>query len=89
MTPDDLARLLREALSLALLVSGPALLVALVVGAIANALQTVTQVQDPALSYVPRLVAVSFVLTLAGAWMTTEVVGFTTQLWQQIPTLVR
>ena len=89
MTADDLARLLREALSLALLVSGPALVVAVVVGVIANAMQTVTQVQDASLSYVPKLMAVSFVLTLVGGWMTAELVTYTTHLWEQIPTLVR
>ena len=56
---------------------------------IANAMQTVTQVQDASLSYVPKLVAVSFVLTLVGGWMTAEIVTYTTHLWEQIPTLVR
>jgi len=89
MTTDDLERLLREALSLALLVSGPALVCALLVGIVVSAMQTVTQVQDASLSYVPKLVAVTFVLTLTGGWMTAEIVHYTTNLWEQIPALVR
>ena len=89
MTTDDLERLLREALSLALLVSGPALVAALLVGIVVSAMQTVTQVQDASLSYVPKLVAVTFVLTLTGGWMTAEIVHYTTNLWEQIPVLVR
>jgi type III secretory pathway component EscS len=66
----------REALLLALLVSVPPLGAALVVGALTGVLQAATQVQEPALGVVPRLVAVLAALALAGPWIGAHVVRF-------------
>ncbi|AKF07799.1 Flagellar biosynthesis protein FliQ [Sandaracinus amylolyticus] len=84
----DLARLTAETLYLVLLVSGPALAVSVVVGLAIALLQAVTQVQEPTLSFVPKLVAVALTLALVGAWMSGEVVRFTSELWLAIPRLV-
>ena len=89
MLAADLTRLLTEALYLVLLVSGPPLLVSLVVGLAVGLLQAMTQVQEQTLTFVPKLVAVGLVVTVAGGWMGAEVVRFTGQLWAQIPALVR
>jgi len=89
MLAADLTRLLTEALYLVLLVSGPPLLVSLVVGLAVGLLQAMTQVQEQTLTFVPKLVAVGLVVTVAGGWMGAEVVRFTGQLWAQIPVLVR
>lgn len=89
MLAADLTRLLTEALYLVLLVSGPPLLVSLVVGLVVGLLQAMTQVQEQTLTFVPKLVAVGLVITVAGGWMGAEVVRFTGQLWAQIPALVR
>jgi flagellar biosynthetic protein FliQ len=47
-----------EALYLALILSGPALLTSLVVGVGIGLVQAVTQVQEQTLSFVPKLIAV-------------------------------
>lgn len=85
----DLSRLLTEALYLVLLVSGPPLLVSLVIGLVVGLLQAMTQVQEQTLTFVPKLVAVGVVLAVLGGWMGAEVVRFTTQLWTSIPAIVR
>jgi flagellar biosynthetic protein FliQ len=69
--------------------SAPVLLSALVVGFVVSLLQSVTQMQDPALGFVPKLVAVGLCLLLFGSWMITEITVFTTQLYERIPDLVR
>lgn len=88
MSTADLTRLTAETLYLVLLVSAPALLVSLAVGLIIGLLQAVTQVQEQTLSFVPKLAAVALVLAVSGAWMSGELVRFTTTLWEAIPTLV-
>jgi flagellar biosynthetic protein FliQ len=85
----DLTRLLTEALYLVLLVSGPPLLVSLVVGLAVGLLQAMTQVQEQTLTFVPKLLAVGLVVTMLGGWMGAEVVRFTSQLWSSIPALIR
>ena len=66
----------REALLLALVVSAPPLVAALVVGAAVGVLQAATQVQEPSVGVVPRLVAVLGALALAGPWIGAQVVRF-------------
>ena len=88
MTASDLARLTTETLYLVLLVSAPALAVAVVVALVVGVLQAVTQVQEQTLAFVPKLVAVALTLALAGGWMSGELVRFTSALWLAIPRLV-
>ena len=85
MEPAELTRLASEALYLVLLVSAPALVVALAVGLVLGLLQAVTQVQEQTLSFVPKLVAVALVLSATGTWMSGEIVRFTDTLWRAIP----
>jgi len=66
----------REALLLALVVSAPPLAAALLVGAAVGVLQAATQVQEPAVGVVPRLVAVLGALAVAGPWIGAQVLRF-------------
>jgi flagellar biosynthetic protein FliQ len=88
MASAELTRLAAESLYLVLLVSAPALGVALVVGFVLGLLQAVTQVQEQTLAFVPKLVAVALVLAVTGTWMSGEIVRFTDSLWRAIPQLV-
>lgn len=89
MDAAELTRLTGETLYLALLISAPVLGVSLVVGTLIGLLQAVTQIQEHTVSFVPRLIAVALVLALGGGWMSEQVVGFTSRLWESIPRLVR
>jgi flagellar biosynthesis protein FliQ len=68
--------------------AGPLLMVALVVGVGVSLLQTVTQIQEMTLSFVPKVVGIVLVLLVSGNWMLREIVSFAQQLWSSIPTLV-
>jgi flagellar biosynthesis protein FliQ len=77
------------ALVLGAKLSAPVLLSALVVGFVVSLFQSVTQMQDPSLAFVPKLVAVGICLLVFGSWMIAEVTLFTEQLYERIPDLVR
>ena len=68
--------------------AAPILLVTIAVGFGISLLQSVTQIQEVTLTFVPKLGAVALVLLLAGNWMLAEIVGFTTELYESIPGLV-
>jgi len=87
--PAEITRLASESLWLALLVSAPVLVASLVTGTLVGLLQAVTQVQEHTISFVPRLIVVAVVLALGGEWMGSELVRFTSGLWESIPELVR
>jgi flagellar biosynthetic protein FliQ len=69
-------------------VSAPILVTSLVVGLGISMFQSVTQIQEVTLSFVPKLVAVAAVLVLMGSWMLGQLVGFTRELYEMVPRLV-
>jgi flagellar biosynthetic protein FliQ len=70
MTPEYVIQLLREALTTALWLAAPLMIVGLVVGIAISMLQVLTSIQDSAFSAVPRLVAFLAVFIVALPWMT-------------------
>lgn len=88
MTPDSFVRIIQQALLLTLLLSGPALLVALVLGTIISIIQAATHIQEQSLLSVPKIIAVLAVLSLAGLWMLTQIVAFAQALMNIIPRVI-
>jgi flagellar biosynthesis protein FliQ len=66
----------QQALVLSLAVVLPVLAVAAVVGLVVAVLQAATQVQDPTLAHLPRIVAVVAALAAFGPWMGREIAAF-------------
>ncbi|GAB2693819.1 flagellar biosynthesis protein FliQ [Thalassiella azotivora] len=77
------------ALTVAAKLSAPMLLTALVVGFAISLFQSVTQIQEITLSFVPKAVAVGIALLVCGNWMLHEITSFTIALYDRIPDLVR
>ncbi len=76
------------ALGLAAKLAAPALITALVVGFTVSLLQSVTQIQEVTLSFVPKAIAVALALVIAGNWMISELVVTTHELFDRIPQLL-
>lgn len=68
--------------------SAPVLITALVVGFAISLFQSITQVQEPTLAFVPKAVAVAVVLIFTGHWMISDMVDFTNALFEKIPGLI-
>lgn len=88
MNQDTVVNLATQAMELGLKVAGPLLLAALVVGVIVSVFQAVTQIQEQSLSLVPKIVAVAVVIVVLGPWMLGQLVTYTAQLYNSIPTMV-
>jgi flagellar biosynthetic protein FliQ len=80
--------LARNAIMLALLIAGPMLIVALLVGLTVSILQAVTQIQEQTLAFVPKLIGVSVIFLLALPWILQLMVKYTTELFRSLPSLV-
>lgn len=72
----------------ALELSLPILGAGLVVGLVVSLVQALTQVQEMTLSFIPKILATIAVLALAGPWMLSRLLGFTTELFHSIPAIV-
>lgn len=88
MNQDTVVNLASQAMSLALKVAGPILLVALVVGLVVSIFQAVTQIQEQSLSLIPKIAGVAVVIVVLGPWMLGQLVAYTTALYTAIPTMV-
>jgi flagellar biosynthetic protein FliQ len=88
MNQDTVANLASQAMSLALKVAGPLLLVGLVIGLVVSIFQAVTQIQEQSLTLIPKIVGIAVVVVLLGPWMLGQLVAYTANLYSSIPTLV-
>ncbi|MEW5916793.1 MAG: flagellar biosynthesis protein FliQ [Gemmatimonadota bacterium] len=80
--------LARNALMVTVLIAAPLLIVALLVGLLVSIVQTVTQVQEQTLSFLPKLVAVGVTFIIALPWMLQLLVQYTTSLLRGLPAFV-
>ena len=69
-------------------VSAPILITAMAIGFATSLIQSVTQLQDATLAFVPKLIGVALVIVLAGTWMLHELVTYSQQLFALIPSLL-
>ena len=78
----------REAMRLALVLGGPLLAMALLVGLVVGIGQTLTQMHEPVVGLVPRLVVVLIAVLVLLPWMIGRWVGFTGPMIESIPRLI-
>ncbi|SFB25219.1 flagellar biosynthetic protein FliQ [Acetitomaculum ruminis DSM 5522] len=61
--------------------AAPLLIISLVVGLVISIFQTVTSIQEQTLTFVPKILAIFVGLMIFGSWMLNQLIGFTTELW--------
>jgi len=76
VSPAFLVEHARNALLLSLAVVLPILAVAAIVGLIVAAFQAASQIQDPTIAHLPRLLAVVAALVILGPWMGSQIGAF-------------
>jgi flagellar biosynthesis protein FliQ len=89
MTDTMIVELGLQAMTIAAKMSAPVLLSALVVGFAISLFQSVTQIQEATLSFVPKAAAIGVALLFCGNWMLHEMTTYTTQLFERIPQLLQ
>ena len=87
MSYTQVADLARDAMLVAILLAAPLLSVALIIGLLVSILQTVTQIQEQTLSFVPKLLGVAAVFMVGLPWMLQLMVEYTQRLFRSLPAL--
>lgn len=72
-----------------LMVGGPLLLVALVVGLVVSIFQALTQINEATLSFIPKILAVAATLLLMGPWIIRVLTSFTTEIYSNMDVYLR
>jgi flagellar biosynthesis protein FliQ len=80
--------LARNALTTTLILAGPLLAVALLVGLVVSIIQAVTSIQEQTLAFVPKLFAVGALFLILLSWMLQTMMRYTTELFRSLPGLV-
>ena len=89
MTIDVVKELSGEVFKTILIISGPVLLVSLVVGLVISLFQAVTQIQEFTLTFVPKIIAVFITLFILFPWISRILVTYTTNLFTRIPVYIK
>jgi flagellar biosynthetic protein FliQ len=85
---DSFTDISHEAIKVALMVSAPMLIGALVVGILVSLFQAVTQINEQTLTFIPKIIVIVAALIFFGPWMSDSLTTFTRELILQIPNIV-
>ncbi len=79
----------KQTLFLALILTGPPVMAALLIGLTISILQATTQIQEQTLTFVPKLFGVVATLAIGGPWMLAQLIAFASSLYSSFPTYVQ
>jgi flagellar biosynthetic protein FliQ len=88
MSDTVIIELALRTMLVALKLSAPILLTSLVIGFTVSLFQSMTQIQEVTLAFVPKLIGVGLVILLTGNWMLGQAVDFTHDLFAALPALL-
>ncbi len=88
MSDTDIVHIALQTMLIAAKLSAPILLTSLAIGLGISLFQSVTQIQEVTLTFVPKIVGVGVVILVCGNWMLSSMVEFTTALFAQLPQLL-
>ena len=89
MSQDMILKLAKDTLQVTLMISGPMLVISLVVGIVISVAQVVTSIQDMTLSFVPRVIAVFLTFLFVFPWVLSTMLAFTAQLYGHLERFAR
>ena len=85
MTDTTIIELALRTMLVALKLSAPILVTSLVIGFVVSLFQSMTQIQEFTLAFVPKLIGVGIALLLCGNWMLHTLISFTNDLFEGLP----
>ena len=88
MTPDFVVGFARQSIELTLMIALPLLGVGLGVGLIVSIFQAATQIQEPTLAFIPKIVSMFIALLIAFPWIMDKLLTFTREIFLNLPLYV-
>ncbi len=85
MFSTEIYQLTYQALLMILILSGPPILISMVVGLLVAIFQAATQIQEQTLYFTVKLVAVIFTLIFMGGWLGAQILQFANTIIQNFP----
>ena len=86
---DLIITLLQKMFVLTLQMSVPVLLIGVVIGLMVSIFQTVTQIQESTLTFVPKILGIFLTIIILGHWMLNNIVEYMVRLWGDFTMYIR
>lgn len=88
MAPETVITIAERAILMVLMICGPLLLLALVVGLVVSIFQATTQIQEQTLAFIPKIVAVLLGLVFFGPWMISHMLSYANEIFSNLTRFV-
>ena len=87
MNPQTVIDLGSETIIVAIKIAAPALLATMVMGLIISIFQAATQINEQTLSFIPKILAMTAALIVAGPWIMQTMMFFTSNILRSLPSV--
>jgi flagellar biosynthetic protein FliQ len=77
----------KEAIGTVILIGGPLLGVSLIVGLLVSLFQSMTQIQEQTLTFIPKVAAIIIIMLILGPWMLSVMTAYTSNIFKQLASL--
>jgi flagellar biosynthetic protein FliQ len=88
MSPEFVTEFILEGLKIAILLAAPVLIFGLVAGLLVSIFQAATQINEMTLVFIPKMLAVGLAILIFFPWMLKIIIGFTQDIFINIPTYI-
>jgi flagellar biosynthetic protein FliQ len=88
MESDFASDIIQEGIKVALMVSSPMLIGALVIGILVSIFQAVTQINEQTLTFIPKILVIAAALVIFAPWMADILTNYTRDIFLSIPQVV-
>ncbi|URM31699.1 flagellar biosynthesis protein FliQ [Cytobacillus firmus] len=84
MTPETVISIAERGIITVLMICGPLLILALVVGLVVSIFQATTQIQEQTLAFIPKIVAVLVGVVFFGPWMLSHMLSYANEIFSNL-----
>jgi flagellar biosynthesis protein FliQ len=84
LTPESVITIAEQGIWMVIMICGPLLALALIVGLIVSIFQATTQIQEQTLAFVPKIVAVLLGLVFFGPWMLSHMLSYANEIFTNL-----
>jgi flagellar biosynthetic protein FliQ len=89
MSPEFITGFFMQAIKTAIFLAAPMLAVGLIAGVLVSMFQAATQINEMTLVFVPKMIGVALALLFFFPWMLKLIIGYTQNLFINLPTYIR
>lgn len=84
MEIQDVVLIMKDGVMTILVISAPMIIGALVIGFIVALFQATTQINEPTMAFVPKIIVVFLALVFFGPWILSRMTQYTLELYENI-----